>query len=87
MLPLNSPERLLAPLVILAVGNDRPVHADSRRHDVNVIVLGVLVPGDTILRALKSHLLTVGIRYPVPLVAAQALSVGQRKACVVDRTL
>ena len=71
MLLLDPAQDLLAPLVVLAVTDDRPVHhPNPGRHQVDVIMLGVVVPDDHVLRVLKPHLLQILTGNCIPLLVA-----------------
>lgn len=82
---LDPAQEPLASLVVPAFTHDRPIgHPNPGGDQVDMVMRGVRMPHDQVLRALKPHLLKVATGNCVPLVVAQVLACGKRQARVVN---
>ena len=64
------------PLVVLAVAGHAAVKADAVRQNVNVFVLGVVVPGDDKLVFLQAHAVHVAFTNLAPLLVCELFAGG-----------
>jgi len=63
------------PLVVLAVADHAAVKADAVRQNMDVFVLGVVVPGDNKLVLVQAHAVHVAFSYLAPLLICELFTV------------
>jgi len=84
VLLLNPTKHAFTPLVIVTLTDHAAVHTDSGGHDMDVVMLAVLVANDAVLGAFKAHLLGVLLSHRPPLSVRELLPWRKRQARMVD---
>ena len=71
VLTLDLPHQLFLARVVAAITDNLAVEADPVGHEVDVVVLGVGVPGEDVLVLAEAHACQVSLPDVAPLVVAE----------------